>query len=444
MGSAIEAAAGPSGAASAVDGVDGTVRSAFGVPPDLGSDGEDPLVTARALAAVEADGSSVQAWVREAEAHGSDGALRVVAALGKLHEPGSALALAVIAGAAQSKTVRKEAARSLHRLRSAGIQTPRTVTTPRPSSQPNPRSGISEAWSTVPDGAGFRILWMVTSDPAGGLSVSLVTLNDCDGMVSARIVESSRKRLNGAVSALLADGTVPWLRLPVDYAVWLVCEALALNRKNRSAVPREWLFEGPAIEAMADTVEGPLVYRTITAAAARLAPDWLSASPQLLDEPEFDSWGFWGDAFDGFAQQWAGEPAGGLITLATLFNESDELIISRAIREVVTPELRAALKRRLEETAYYFLVTGRRKQAEWAVAAAVAISHAASSPLLLAGREQRLEEHPFLRGMMERSLDSALDLEEGDGEVGPPSLVQASHLPGLPLPSTLLAGSSLR
>jgi hypothetical protein len=68
------------------------------------------------------------------------------------------------------------------------------------------------------------------------------------------------------------------------------------------------------------------------------------------------------------------------------------------MREVLGEGPRAVMRLRLEETAYYFLQTGRRVEAMWALGAAES---------LLNDNPERLRVNPFAGALLERSLESA-------------------------------------
>ena len=74
-------------------------------------------------------------------------------------------------------------------------------------------------------------------------------------------------------------------------------------------------------------------------------------------------------------------------------------IVSNAIRDVVTPTLQRALRRRLEETAHVLVKTNRQLQARQALAAAQRLAEGAVSL------------NPFVRAMMQTSLEIAGEVE---------------------------------
>jgi hypothetical protein len=85
-------------------------------------------------------------------------------------------------------------------------------------------------------------------------------------------------------------------------------------------------------------------------------------------------------------------------------------VLERAIEQLLTGDLANRLRRRLEDTAYYFARTGKRTQAAWAVAAAAKLRDQADLKrlaffqlfmraqlgALLAEQEEKQQEEPRL------------------------------------------------
>jgi hypothetical protein len=201
-----------------------------------------------------------------------------------------------------------------------------------------------------------------------------------------------------------------------------------LNEASGYLIPDGLVRHRGLIPGLVQPFREALVYREISSSHARLAPQWLEQSPRLLDEPEIRGWLVHNEAVQGLTADW--RRASGRSAVVSPVRQ--EQLLDRAVREALTPELRVALRRRLEEVACWFLHQRRRRQAEQAVAAAVAIEHASTSRLVVPGGAPRIEGHPFLRALMRRSLDVSVYAEESGDEEDRASLRLSPFDPPLP------------
>ncbi len=86
-------------------------------------------------------------------------------------------------------------------------------------------------------------------------------------------------------------------------------------------------------------------------------------------------------------------------------------MLDRAIDQLLRGELGSGLRRRLEDTAYYLMRTGKRPQAGWAVAAAARLRDGAD-----------LKRSPFFQLFMRAQL-GALLAEEQEKQQEQPRLI---------------------
>lgn len=326
-------------------------------------------------------------------------ALAVLVALGRSRQAPAGPVLQAIDDDAALKELRKEARRSLHRLRGAGVAVPRRVARPAGLPATEQRAQIVEAWTSIADGVGSRVLGILASRPLGGMYFTAVLLNDVVGLKGCRLDETTRKRLRGDFPQWREDVGLPLVPVPPDYARQLLGEALELNGESGFPVPRGFEAYRRAIVEPTRPFEQALVYEDISAAEAKLNPELLKESPSLLDEPEMRSWFFGFDQVRTLALELLQASQSRIVLSEQLRAERQEGIVARAIRDVVDPPLRRGLRRRLEEAAYVLLKTDRSLQARRAVAAAQSMA------------EESLTLSPFLRALMERSLDLAGEVE---------------------------------
>lgn len=330
-------------------------------------------------------------------------ALAVLDALGRSRQEAAAPILLAVAASAGPKEVRKEARRALHRLRAAGLAVPRPSPGPAVVATPTVerKAELVEAWATAPDGVGSRALWLVAERPLGGVYAAAMVLNDLVGIKACSLEATTRKRYQQRLEEYRASLKLTSTTLPVEYARQLIGEALELNRESGFAVPAEARQYERVVAEPHRPFEQALIYAEIRPLEVSMRPDYLEASPSLLQEPELEGWLFDYEAVKRYAGELRQAQESRIILTDELKAERERQIIASAIRDVMTPPLQRGLRRRLEETAYIFLRTGRRHQATLAVAAA-----------------RRLEEgaitiHPFLHALMRRSLELAIQAEAG-------------------------------
>ncbi len=134
-------------------------------------------------------------------------------------------------------------------------------------------------------------------------------------------------------------------------------------------------------------------------------PTLEAETPRLFEQPEVEAWFLRPEEI----RKWVREliqPGARTLLMAEDEEQRRERIVREIINELLTPKVRHGLRRRLEETAYILLKTGRREDARRAVAAAVTIEE--PRPLQ--------PPHPFLRALVERSLRIAIAVERSGAE----------------------------
>jgi len=98
---------------------------------------------------------------------------------------------------------------------------------------------VSEAWATDIDPSGSRALWLFGARPLGGAWFAALLLNDQQGLLELSLVDTTRKRfLRELDERRRTPGT--WVRLPGEYALRLVREAVDLNPRTSTPVPQRY------------------------------------------------------------------------------------------------------------------------------------------------------------------------------------------------------------
>jgi hypothetical protein len=319
-----------------------------------------------------------------------------VGTLGRTRQPAAAEVLALVDLVVEDRALRKAARRELHRLRSMGVEPPAPV---QVSTQAAPTREVStlpvgEAWATDVDSTGSRALWLVAEKPLGGVWFAPTLLNDQRGLSELNVLDTTRKRfLKDLEDSRKTAGT--WVRLPGEYALALIREAVDLTHEVGGALPTRYrAFRDVFGEASAPP-ERALVYETISPVEINFNPAWLEESARLTAEPEVAGWYVPMPAeLRGRALEVARAPTARLLVPGRTPEQQAVQLLSDATQQVLTPLMRRALRRRLEETAYIFVATDRLSAARLAVAAARALDDSRLAP----------ERHPFLRMLLEAGL----------------------------------------
>jgi hypothetical protein len=133
-----------------------------------------------------------------------------------------------------------------------------------------------------------------------------------------------------------------------------------------------------------------------------MRPELLRESPELFEEPEMEGWILGYKEVRPYAAELRRARESRLVLTAESEEQRHERVVGQAIRDLFGTPQRRALQRRLEEVAYIFLRTERPQEAKLAIAAAVELAD--TDPILL-------PRHPFVRQLVERSIELAIHAE---------------------------------
>jgi hypothetical protein len=321
--------------------------------------------------------------------------------LGHRREAAAAEVLGLVEAVVDDRALRKVARRELHRLRSSGIQTQASaVVAPPPDAvaRPEPTLEITEAWATDIDASGARALWVLGERPLGGVWFGALLLNDMRGLVDLNLVDTTRKRyLKDFEDNRGSAGK--WVSLPGEYALQLVREAVDISRELDSGLPPRYHAFRDVFGEAPSGPERALVYATVSPVEANFNPDWLENSQQLLTEPELGGWYIAvPTALRARALEVARVPATALLVPGHSPEQQALQLLSEAAQVALTPLVRRAIRRRLEETGYIFVATERLSAARLAVAAARGLEETG------AGSNVPPDRHPLLRVLLAAGL----------------------------------------
>ena len=316
--------------------------------------------------------------------------------LGHTRKVEAAEALALADVVIEDRTLRKVARRELHRLRSMGIEAPTgaTALTPAPEEHADHDLAVSEAWASDIDPSGARALWLLAERPLGGVWFAALLLNDLQGLQDVTLVDTTRKRFRAQFEERQRDGAT-WISLPGKYVLQLVREAVDVTRETGGQLPNRYNAFRDVFGEAAGPPERALVYESVNAVEANFNPAWLEESPRLVAEPELAGWYVSIPAdLRPRALEVARGPSTGLVVPGHMPEERALQLLADAAQQALTPAVRRAFRRRLEETAYIFVSTDRLPLARLAVAAARSLDDPRLAP----------ERHPVLRLLLSFGL----------------------------------------
>jgi len=323
------------------------------------------VLHAHGLEAVDV-GAVLDAAVLRTALEAPDGA-ELIAALGELGDARVAALLRAFDGGDIPPQMRKAMRRALHRLQERGID----VAAPPPSGSKPALAAAEperEAWISVADGVGTRLVWVAVGLPSGKWLLVAGEVNDPGGLRDLRVTEVPKKQLRSARQQLREHGIV-LVTLPFEAADALLVEAQhrlgEVERKLDYLRTRPRLTSNPP--ASPQEPRSPRVASPSDEEIDALLAD----SARLLAEPELRLW--WPHPRE--AGPFLDEIAA-LEDSPIVLNESQQesrlaALVARAAAALYP---RPVMARRLRGTAYVFAETGRLDAARTALAVADAVA----------------------------------------------------------------------
>ncbi len=328
----------------------------------------------------------------------------IARALGQIAAP-EAVALLAEMEMGSTGELRREIRRSLYRLRQHGFELPARETSLSAAVPAATESGLGGMMS-VADAEGARIVWITKARPGGGLKRLWALISESEGLLAITAESLSRKELRSSRAELEQRAGARLVEADWTLVDFIMCEAYRHTAGNRRARVGNFLtLRTEMVAASPPSVDfRHPIYGEFAAEAMGEPP------PELMKEPDIAAYKLPPDAIRPFADEATQLQQSTLVLNRMVQEERVNAVLDRAIDQLLTGELSYRLRRRLEDTGYYFARVGKRLQAGWATAAAAKIRDGAElkrSPFfrlfmrgqmgaMLAEHQEKLQEQPRL------------------------------------------------
>jgi hypothetical protein len=250
------------------------------------------------------------------------------------------------------------------------------------------------------DGTGSRGLWLTLAGPYGERTLLAAVLSDELGLLDFSAGAMPKKRIEEQLRAVQAEGPLPWVPVPARWAWATLVAAAERARTAGGPVPAELSH---SIERLGAPAPEPApVYARLPAAAAEDAGS-LERSAALLALPELTGWFLDPAGVSSEALEWLQARESRLVVSEQIKAERLASLVDRIVETHFDGPARRRWQARLEDQAYVLLALGRTLEAQSAVTVARALADPADS----------LRRIPFLRALVERSLEIAGEVATG-------------------------------
>ena len=288
----------------------------------------------------------------------------IARALGAIASAEAAAMLAAMEAGA-SGALRREVRRALFRLGQRGIAPATVAAAPaRPAASPPAASGLSALFSPV-DADGARVVWLVKERRGGGLARLWGLLADSEGLIDVALSELSRRELRTERAEMERRAGVTMVQGDAHLADYILCEAFRRTPADKRSQVGNFLTLRTEIVGSPPPTE--IVHPIYAEMASALEHE---PGADLLKEPEIAAWKFPAAEIKPYVDEIKSIRESVLVLNRVQQEERINVIVERAVGELLGGERAGAIRRRLEDIAYYMARSGRREAAGWAAAAA--------------------------------------------------------------------------
>jgi hypothetical protein len=331
--------------------------------------------------------------------------IHMIEALGKIPHPETAQVLTAMMAESEEKEVVKAIKRSLYKLRQKGIRWDKKATDKKPAFAP-PKPAEPEGYLSAIDSTGSRIIIFARSVPMRGLLAVFGIVSDREGIQQFTVNQFSKKEFKEFLKRANSSSDFPAVEAPGSYCFHLLKEAGALSQSLSKPFPQGYREVEREFSNVSWDEPAPLVYQFIKEGEVKDLPHLLKDSARLHEIMPFAAWHL-GEQEAGKYVSQITEAENSRIVLRPDQKEARiDAIYRDALEELFPEEKRLLWKRRLEETAYVLLKTGKDDKAREALSAAVDLKNPVSA----------IEPNPFLWELLLKSIEILLESDQEEEE----------------------------
>lgn len=305
----------------------------------------------------------------------------------------AAVRLAEIA-ASPDKAVSKAARRGLFLLKQAGIEPPAVPAASPPSSAPPAPRLANQAYVTNPDNSGNQMLLFVQEDPWGGSPWLLTFLTSyVAGLKDLGASKLSRREIAESLDDLRSRPGRLVVEVPVDYARWLLQQAVEINRKESLPIPQGYTEDLKRVGLPEKTYEHPLVYDFLDADQVRADQSFSHDPEKLFDHDPFKIWLINLQVIAPWVRKYAEAFETSLALDEAQLKQRGDKVIDEAADALLAESGAGVYRRLLEEAALALHLGGDETTARQALFHALSLAEGGPP-----------HENPFLRTLTARSI----------------------------------------
>ena len=308
------------------------------------------------------------------------------------------------------KAGRKALSRARHRLRSRGIEVPDAQPAAVVAKLPPIEEELQAAFVSAVDPRGTRLAYLVESNPAGGVRLFELVLDEERGIVEFEVYATGRSKARQFLRDLRARERFPAVEAPAE-AVRALVKQVAEGQPASRPLPRGFIeFRAHVAEPKPGAqTPGALAREALGAALDAQA---LTRATELVRRHEIGPWPTATPVLEKVAERIGELAKSPLVLSPAARREQAQSLLAEALGEVFADPVGAYTTQRFEESAYVLWKTGREEDARACLAAAKAF------------RAGPVTENPVARALLEVVLAPVLaGLEEPAPREAEPSLL---------------------
>jgi len=340
--------------------------------------------------------------------------IHLIEALTRIPQLTTAQLLTAMMAESNEKEVVKVIKRSLYKLRQKGIMWEGKTADKKPAFSP-PKPAEPEGYLSAIDSTGSRIIILGRSIPMRGLLAVFSILSDQEGIQQFTVTQFSKKEFREFLKSSNSSADFPAVEAPSAYCLHLLKEAAALSRSLSKPLPQGYSEVERGFSDVTWDEPAPLIYQFIREDEVKDLPHLLKDSAGLHEIMPFAAWHLGEQEIGKYAAQITEVEQSRIVLRLDQKEARIDAIYRDALQEVFPEEKRLLWKRRLEETAYILLRTGKDREAKAALSAAVDLK----KPL------SRIEPNPFIWHLLLKSIKILLESDQEEEEEKKTSLIIA-------------------